>query len=256
VASKARLRTVCAALGAAAALSGLPASDGLARAVGVSIRVAPTVVRYPASVRVSGRVSGVADPFGLKVELRWDAHPFAGFEAVKEGTTGQDGSFAFDVVPTRNTRYQVVVAGAAPVTTSTVATVQQPVATERRCNYCGGSLPARSFVVRQRGTLRFPPGAVVPARSRTLYVYAGFNLSFRGGAPAPRSRLRLLGARGSLVPRGGGRYVWSLAFRAPAGTRSFWFDHCYRDPPGFGPLNGRHTCGVLRSIRVPAPYLG
>jgi hypothetical protein len=249
-------RAMLVAVAAAALLTtgALPASGGVVRVSDVTIAVSASKIRYPGTVTISGQVTGIAT--GASVELQANAYPFAGFATVDQATASTDGSYTFTVGPTVNTRYRVVATGSPPQTSRSAAIVVEPGRTQQACNYCHpGSYPAGGFEIRQSGTWRYPD-ASVPRSSLKIYVYAGFNVPYAGAQPAHGTRLHLLGVRGSGVSSGGGKYKWHLSFRAPAGTRSFWFEDCWRDPPGFGPLNGKHNCGVTRTVRFPPPYLG
>lgn len=88
----------------------------------VSISATPTRVLLGRTTVIAGKITG-ADHAGKTVTLQEDGYPFDGFKAVRTTTSGSGGDYTFSVIPTLNTRYQVV-AKTTPDVTSPAASVQ------------------------------------------------------------------------------------------------------------------------------------
>jgi hypothetical protein len=95
----------------AAALAAPPSPHQL------SISAQPSPVVFGKSVAITGKLTGT-DSAGETVTLRDDPFPFDKFGNPTPTTTTADGSYAFTVKPTVNTKYQATAKSKAPATSS------------------------------------------------------------------------------------------------------------------------------------------
>ncbi|MEA2124708.1 MAG: hypothetical protein QOI80_1490, partial [Solirubrobacteraceae bacterium] len=95
----------------AAALAAPPSPHQL------SISALPNPVVFGKSVAITGKLTGT-DSAGETVTLRDDPFPFDKFGNPTSTTTTADGSYAFTVKPTVNTKYQATAKSKAPATSS------------------------------------------------------------------------------------------------------------------------------------------
>jgi hypothetical protein len=117
-----RLHTSAAAALAVAAI-GIPAAALAAPPSPhqLSISASPNPVVFGKSVAITGKLTGT-DSGGETVTLRDDPFPFSKFGNPTNTTTKTDGTYAFTVAPTVNTKYQATAKSKSPAT-SPVLTV-------------------------------------------------------------------------------------------------------------------------------------
>ena len=96
---------------------GTPGPD----AATLTLSASSTAVTFGRSTTLSGDLRG-SDRVGKVVELEEDQFPFAdsGFRSVATAVTNDKGSYSFNRVPVRHTRYRVVAKTSPPATSSPV----------------------------------------------------------------------------------------------------------------------------------------
>lgn len=110
-------RTFLAALGAGAATAGAMGASAVAspgtagqpqaQSAVATLSIVPSrrTVVLGGTVRISGRLTGVARPAGQRVELISDEYPYGNPGLAASGVTRANGTYSFLVRPARNTRY-------------------------------------------------------------------------------------------------------------------------------------------------------
>lgn len=103
----------------AAALAAPPSPHQL------SISAAPNPVVFGKTVAITGKLTG-ADNAGETVTLREDPFPFNNFGNPTSTTTKADGTYAFTVKPTVNTKYQATAKSKSPATSPELTVLVAP----------------------------------------------------------------------------------------------------------------------------------
>jgi hypothetical protein len=91
----------------------------------LSISAAPNPVVFGKTVAITGKLTG-SDSAGETVTLRDDPFPFSNFGNPTSTTTKADGTYAFTVAPTVNTKYEATAKSKAPATSPALTVLVAP----------------------------------------------------------------------------------------------------------------------------------
>lgn len=177
------------------------------------------------TVRVSGRLTGVAQRAGQQVALVADDNPYGTYTPVATATTNAAGAYSFTVRPVRNTRFRASAAGA----TSSVRTVfVVPRLGLGIYGRPGGRVEIRAVIT---GT---PP---IASGDRTTYFY------FR---PFGSTLFRRIAVRELAGPFGNVLRAVALV-RKPSSNGAGTYLYCSKDPfiIGMGRPFFQRGCGQL-----------
>jgi hypothetical protein len=106
-----RGRALAGMAAAALLLVVVPAASAAPR---ISIR-AKRVINFGQTTKVTGRLAGVADPAGVRIDLQEKLYPYTGaFRTVATRRTDATGAYSFSPKTDRNARYRVMVRGGSP----------------------------------------------------------------------------------------------------------------------------------------------